>query len=114
MIGNFANIELQSFVFKRVAALDPSDTSNYLINLNNIAATVNSTIMITGIQVEECPLTFFTISNSQQSKSIAQSITLTNVSVRDTTFAYGDNMMEFQNIQTDTGSIVFSKNSNLD
>ena len=99
-VGNIANIILKDLVFKQVVPVDPSDTLNYLVNLNEITSTVDRTITISNITVEDCSVSVLTISNSQQYDSVNQELSITGISINNGVYPYKDDLMVFSNIQS--------------
>lgn len=100
-IGNIANINMVNLTFDNVNPVDISDTTNYLINFDELAPTVDATITISDVDMHLCSISLFTMGTSSASRSVAIDFTMTDASITNLHFPFSDDIIVTSNIISD-------------
>jgi hypothetical protein len=95
-LTTFGSVDMQTITFTTIAPADPSDTSNFLINLSSISPEVDSIISISDITADYWSISMITVSSAQQTNLVDQIMTLTNITYKNAYLYYSDDLIEFE------------------
>jgi len=123
-VSSFSDIVIDGLTATKVRSQSSDDGDSRLIDLSELATTIDSTCVISNVNIQESGVTVLQVSNSNQLKSISQSITVSNVVVSNSYFEFSDDLFvtgsvrsnnQFTMIFTNVtfSNIEFDKGGNL-
>jgi hypothetical protein len=116
--GAIYDLNLTGITLYNTAPVNSGDKST-LIDLSTISSSVDSIYTITNVNVTKSEVTLVHIDNTYQSKTINQTITVSNVLYQDSYFEFSNDLLVTQNVKSSNvfevqfSNIIF-KNLNFD
>jgi hypothetical protein len=124
MIGDIANAQIQNLTFENVDPSDPTDTTNYLIDFDEVSPTFDSVYTISDVIMNLCSVSLFTMRTSQVANTVGIQLTMSDVTVQNLNYPFNDDIIVFSNILSDApiqitldtmnfDNIIFERGGNL-
>ena len=99
-IVKISNLLIENFTLNDIKTSDTSDVSNTVFNLESMASNIDSNYVISTIAYAESTVSLIRVSNKDQSDSITQNMTITDVTVSDCYLEFNDDFINFDQVQS--------------
>jgi hypothetical protein len=114
MIGNIANAQIQNLTFENVNPSDPTDTTNYLIDFDEVSPTFDSVYTVSDVNMNMCSVSLFTMRTSEVASTVGIQLTMSDVTVQNLNYPFDDDIIVFSNILSDALIQITLDNMNFD